>query len=236
MYTVKFYKGNYRDRQLEANGDGCVAYVEHHFNAAASPEPDYALVVVGSNASSTSQNWGRWYAERVAAAFGTRVGGDRGILVGGFNGRGDANVRYTRMPAMLVEPLFASNPVQAEIIRSDQGQTRLAEILVESIQRFFPEGGGIAFSVGHKYKTSRPQDRGAALAGGGTEADYAERVLERAAEMLERTVGSPEERRLRIEVNGQVVHELVVDEDADVHWDALRGRLMIDDRSRTDTA
>ena len=37
--------------------------------------------------------------------------------------------------------LFASNPQQAEIIRSDSGQDTLARILAESIRRFFPAGG-----------------------------------------------------------------------------------------------
>jgi uncharacterized protein YgiM (DUF1202 family) len=32
-------------------------------------------------------------------------------------------------------------------------------------------------SVGHKYKTSQPHDRGASVYGGGTEADYAELLL-----------------------------------------------------------
>ena len=89
------------------------------------------------------------------------------------------------MPAILLEPLFASNPQQADIIRNDSGQTRLARVLVESIQRFFPDGGLIAFSVGHKYKTSNPRDLGAALAGGGWEAEFAEKVLVKAKAILE---------------------------------------------------
>jgi len=39
--------------------------------------------------------------------------------------------------------------------------------------------------VGHKYKTSNPNDRGAAVIGGGWVADYAEDVLVRAKELLE---------------------------------------------------
>jgi hypothetical protein len=80
------------------------------------------VVIVGSNASSTSRNWGRWYAKAVAEQFGCRVGGDGGILVGGFDGRGDGNVKHTRMPVALLEPLFASNPQQADAIRSEAGQ------------------------------------------------------------------------------------------------------------------
>ena len=36
MYQVKFYKGDYLQRQLAANADKAVAYVEHHFNSSAS--------------------------------------------------------------------------------------------------------------------------------------------------------------------------------------------------------
>lgn len=228
MYEVKFYKGDYRQRQLAANADDCVAYVEHHFNSAASPGAGYAVVVCGSNASQTSRNWGRWYAEAIGREFNVNVGGDQGILVGGFNGRGDDNVRYTDMPAVLLEPLFASNPAQADWIRSESGQTRLARVLVESIRRFFQKGGRIAFSVGHKYKTSAPADRGAAVAGGGSEADFAEAVLLKAKAMLE-AVGAPQtERLVRVTIGDEEVWSGAIDADAEVSWDGLRGVLRID--------
>src|SRR6185436_9363941 len=117
MYTVKFYKGDYYKRQQDANADHAAAYVEHHFNSSSSDQANYATVVVGSNASQTSRKWGCWYAKAIAELFGTRVGGEQGILVGGWNGRGDGNLKHTNMPAVLLEPLFASNPQQAEIIR-----------------------------------------------------------------------------------------------------------------------
>jgi hypothetical protein len=229
MYRVKFYKGDYLQRQQQANADQAVAYVEHHFNSSASEQANYAVVVVGSNASQTSRNWGRWYARAVADQFGTGVAGDEGILVGGWNGRGDGNLKHTRMPALLLEPLFASNPQQAEIIRSAAGQAALARILAESIRRFFPDGGLIAFSVGHKYKTSSPDDRGAALAGGGTEADYAEKVLEQAAQLLDQATPEPQPRMLRVMRGNQLLFETAVDEDAVVVWSSERNLLFVPD-------
>lgn len=228
MYEVKFYKGNYRQRQLAANADECVAYVEHHFNSAASPGAGYAVVVCGSNASQTSRNWGRWYAEAIGREFNVRVGGDQGILVGGFNGRGDDNVRYTDMPAVLLEPLFGSNPAQAEWIRSEAGQARLARVLVDSIRRCFQKGGRIAFSVGHKYKTSAPADRGAAVAGGGWEADFAEAVLLKAKAMLEAVEAPQTERLVRVMMGEEEVWSGAIDADAEVSWDGLRGVLRIE--------
>jgi len=228
MYKVKFYKGEYLDRQRAANKDKAVAYVEHHFNSAG-PTANYALVVVGSNASQTSVNWGSWYAKAVAEQFGTQVYRPDGVARGGLDGRGDGNVKHTAMPALLLEPLFVSNPQQADIVRSASGQAALARILAESIRRFFPQGGLIAFSVGHKYKTSRPNDRGAALAGGGTEAEYAEIVLKQAAALLTEAQPEPQPRMLRVMQGEKLLFETQVDEDAVVVWSSDRHLLYIPD-------
>jgi len=228
MYTVKVYKGDYLDRQLSANKDKAVAYVEHHFNSAG-PTASYALVIVGSNASQTSVNWGSWYAKAVAEQFNTKVYRDDGVSRGGLDGRGDGNLKHTAMPAVLLEPLFVSNPQQAGIVRSVGGQQALARILVESIRRFFPQGGLIAFSVGHKYKKSRPKDRGAELAGGGNEADFAEMVLKQAAEMLVGEHAAPQPRKLRVMKGDTVLLETQVDEDAVLVWSSDRNLLFIPD-------
>jgi hypothetical protein len=227
MYQVRFYLGDYRERQEAANADGCVAYVEHHFNSSANAGANYTLVIAGSNASTTSCNWGRWYARSVSRAFDVPVGGDQGLVVGGFEGRGDYNLRFTQMPAILLEPLFVSNPQHARQIRSDAGQNMLARILAESIQRFFPSGGLIGFSVGHKYKRSCPDDRGADVLGGGCEADYAEKVLYKAEALLKAAIRPPAERQIRVLVGEQTVWARGVDFDAQVTWDDARGVLTI---------
>ncbi|MDM8561325.1 N-acetylmuramoyl-L-alanine amidase [Candidatus Parabeggiatoa sp. HSG14] len=231
MYDVRFYKGNYKRRQQQANWDNCTAYVEHHFNATANPERNYAVVITGYLASEMSKSWGRWYANKVGEIFQIPVAGTGGVLVGGYNGRGNGNLKYTRMPAILLEPLFVSNPLQAEIVRSEDGQDKLAKILADSIVEFFPNGGRIAFSIGHKYKTSRPRDRGAVVFGGGTEADFAEIVMEKAKYLLENhdpatwtpLISEEEdvpENDIRVIKNGE---ELWVhtdtDEDDEILWD-----------------
>ena len=228
MYAVRFYKGDYPQRQRQASADGCVAYVEQHFNSSSRADADYAVVIVGANASQTSRSWGRWYAAAVAREFGIPLGGDAGLRVGGYNGRGDANLRYTAMPALLLEPLFASNPRHAEWIRGAAGQARLAHILCESIQRFFQDGGLIGFSVGHKYKASNPRDRGATVVGGGSEADYAEQVLRRAQALLTGAAAPVVGRTVRVVQGETVLWTGRVDEDADVTWDPVRGLLRID--------
>ena len=83
-------------------------------------------------------------------------------------------------------PLFFTTPEHAEIIKSINGLLALAEVLADSIRTMFPGGGLIALSVGHKYKDSRPGDRGALVLGsGGTEAEFAESVLSKTQVMLE---------------------------------------------------
>jgi hypothetical protein len=228
MYKVSFYKGDYRERQKQANADGCIAYVEHHFNSSASPDANYAVVITGSNASQTSKNWGRWYAAAVAREFNIPLGGDQGIVVGGYDGRGDFNLRFTNMPAILLEPLFASHPQHAQWIMSEAGQGRLARILCESIQRFFQREGMIGFSVGHKYKSSSPDDRGAAVLGGGWEADFAEAVLNKTKDLLEKIEELPQEREIKVVRGDEVLWKTGVDADADIVWDPVRGVLTIE--------
>jgi len=206
LYRVKFYTGSYSRRQADANADGAICFVAHHFNAASkqdvighdpesgapiygfvhNPAPDYALCVVADNASAKSRAWAADYVERVSRSLAVRKWNTDGVCVGGMGGRGNEQIKYTVMPAILVEPLFASNPSHANIIRLASGRHSLATYLADSIRAAFPAGGLVAFSVGHKYKPApHDHDRGAALHGGGNEADYAELVLQEAAKMLE---------------------------------------------------
>ncbi|KPJ96085.1 MAG: hypothetical protein AMJ55_02675 [Gammaproteobacteria bacterium SG8_15] len=227
MYQVKFYKGDYYARQAAANEDQCKLYIEQHFNSSASQSANYSVVVTGYNASQTSKNWGRWYARAVSQEFDIPVGGESGLLVGGYNGRGDYNLRFTNMPAILLEPFFVSNPQTAELIKTEAAQYRLASILTESIQRFLPNGGLVGFSVGHKYKNSSPNDRGAAVFGGGTEADIAEAVLLKAQQQLETVGAVPQEREIKVMQGNEVLWKGNIDFDADVRWDGQRGVLTV---------
>jgi N-acetylmuramoyl-L-alanine amidase len=184
VYTVKFYRGDYSARQRAANADQAVCYFEQHFNSTVNRGANYALAVAATNASARSKSWGRWYAARAAEALKIGLGGSDGLLIGGYQGRGNQNLLYTKMPAILGEPCFVSNPSGAAVVVYGEGRELLAKILADSVRQFFPGGGLVAFSVGHKYKTSNPNDRGAVVLGGGWEADYAEKVLLLAARML----------------------------------------------------
>ena len=193
-YTVTFYSGNYRARQRDANRDGADLYVEHHFNSFFLPGPDYCVAVVAKNASSRSIHFATIYTQLIHELLGCPLRADGPVIIGGFKGRGNGNLKHTKMPAVLLEPLFISNPDSAAFVATIDGREALAGVLVAAICEFLPDGGCIAFSVGHKGRTFRPRDRGAALYPGipvegnvpPTEADLAEDVLLRAAQMLAR--------------------------------------------------
>lgn len=161
-YEVLWVSGDYDERQKQANEAHAVAYVEHHLNALARDQAGVsdnpALSLIAHNGSATSERWGSDYSARAANLLGTVDSGCRRV---GYRSRGDYNLRLTNMPAILVEPLFVSEPRQAEFALSDAGQDKLASILVASIQKMFPDGGKVAFSVGHLGKTDNPHDRGA---------------------------------------------------------------------------
>lgn len=123
--------------------------------------------------------------------------------------------------------MFASNPQHAEWIKSDTAQDRLARVLAESVQRFFPDGGKVGFSVGHKCKTSNPNDRGASIFGGGYEADFAEKVLEK-SKVLQEGIHEPlQDREIRVTIGDEVVWSQGVEPDARVTWDPVRGVLRV---------
>ena len=156
-YRVKFYKGSYKQRQLEANKDDAICYVEQHLNSTAKyidSKPDYSMTIVSKNASKTSMSWGKWYATEVNAVFDeiTRLGDGDGVKVGG---RGGLNLKHTKMPAILLEPMFINDPAHSFLLFSDEGRDALAWVLYCSIVKFFPQGGLVAFSVGHKYKPKK---------------------------------------------------------------------------------
>lgn len=185
-YTVKFYKGDYPERQAAANQDKAIVYVEHHFNAADDPRAQGTEVIVAANASDKSKALGISYAHRISAELGLVLRHPpTGLSIGGDGGRGNGNLVHTNMPAMLVEPCFASNAIEATMIHDDFKRKVMAKVLADTIREQFPNGGLVAFSVGHKYKTSQPDDRGADVLGGGTEADFAEDVLQKAAGLLQ---------------------------------------------------
>lgn len=87
------------------------------------------------------------FAYTVQEDFETALGGKEGVLIGGRYGINEADLIYTHMPAILVQPLFATNPVHASWLKNKSVQLRLARIITKSIYSSFPNGGLFAFSA-----------------------------------------------------------------------------------------
>lgn len=183
-YKTLWVRGSIKGRQLFANQKKCDCYVEHHFNAAQRESASYTCCLTGSNASQKSMDWAKTYVNNVADATGAKKYNNTGVVRGGFRGRGNYNLYYTACPAILLEPLFCTNPEHAKIIKSDKGQKMLAICLVESVISMWPDGAKIALSCGHLFKP-RSRDRGATVYGGGYEGDYALKVLKKADVMFQ---------------------------------------------------
>ena len=186
-YNVHIVTGEYRDRQIEANNRKADLYLEQHINSSISESPDYGLGVVATNASKRSEEIAAWYAKEAGIRFDVGgpldhdIGYDTGVRVGG---RGNNNLAYTNMPAVILEPWFASNPTQAAKMNTSDGTLAGAQLLVDLVKQFFPEGGIIALSIGHEGKPSAPNDQGAPIVGGGWESEWSFQVVHKASKLL----------------------------------------------------
>jgi len=184
IYTVRFYTGSYKSRQLAANSDGAICYIEHHLNSFADPSAGYASVLITERASRLCRDWAESYIRSVATELSVPLVCNEGVVVLSSDDRGYGNLCYARIPSMIPEPLFVSNPVHAEMLQDGDAVKKLAEILAISIRDYFPNGGLVAFSVGHRYKGGANMDEGAPVVGGGTEAEFAERILRLSAMII----------------------------------------------------
>lgn len=156
-FQVIFYKGDYKDRQEQANRDDCDLYVEQHLNSVTDPTIDYACVITRKVPNTTEEALAKTYCEMIHNTFGNQC---QGVIKGGFNGRGSRNISTCTMPSLLLEPLFISNRQHVDWLMNGLGIPLLAVCLADTIKTYY-KSGTIGFSVGHKYKTSNPDDRGA---------------------------------------------------------------------------
>jgi predicted acylesterase/phospholipase RssA len=183
-YTVKLYDGEPAELPQRVKGDGCVCYAEQHFGWGPNESvPSRSMVITASNATEYTKNWGRWYAREVSREFSIALGGNEGISE-------DSQVRPAldqRLGRFEVPPLFINNAAAAQIVRTEQGQERLARVLSDSIRHFFPAGGLVCLSNGHPGDPLHPDvgRQGASLKDGGTEVVFSHLVLLKAMAQLQ---------------------------------------------------
>jgi peptidoglycan hydrolase-like protein with peptidoglycan-binding domain len=175
-YSVLIPKGDYPSRNRSANSAGAVLYIDHHFNSGPT-SASYCLMEVSSSVSyARSLNLAAILGNNLSSVIGNKNNGVKALRSGE---RGHVCIGACKMPAVISESLFVSNPTQAGWIKNPENRQRFAEAEAAAIRQFAPGGGLVALSVGHKYKTSSPSDRG------GTEADMAEDIVMRVKVLLE---------------------------------------------------
>jgi N-acetylmuramoyl-L-alanine amidase len=180
------YTGKNKERQRQAEKERCDIVIEFHFNSA------------DDKAASGTEVWHRQYSmfsRQLASILHDK------ITALGFKRRGvksavqDSRASFinsypTTCLVVLLEPCFVSNRSDAEKLHQDGFMDKLASAIVAGIQDFlktviYRKFVVIGLSVGHKYKTSNPNDKGAACVFGDWEADHAEALAKKVAELLQ---------------------------------------------------
>ena len=158
---IKLYKGDYRDRQEQAIADGCDCYIEHHFNSFGNWRVNYGLAIYlpSQKYSFESKDLAALYSSCLQSEVSWQV---KPATTKTYARAVNSLEKITEhTPAILIEPCFISKP---EIANKLQGaNTSLIMICAYALIMTINNGGyrNVGISIGHKYKTSRPNDRGA---------------------------------------------------------------------------
>jgi hypothetical protein len=175
-------KGDYVDhheRQEQARQAGCRLVVEFHFNSNGS------TAIGGETWYKPGDTFSRQVASDIRSrhhTIGLPLHGDGPHAA--VQGTRASWIRHYDQGAILLEPLFVSNPGQAAWIHEAANVVRLAEQVAEAIVNATQDSDVIGLSVGHRYKTTNPHDEGAPCRGGDDEADHNEALCNKVAELL----------------------------------------------------
>lgn len=179
-YEFVILTGDYTgpfDRQQQAQDEHCLVVVEIHFNAVADPSAEGGEVHYKLN-----DNVSRDFAEAMMAeirATGLPAHGNQPVKSTTVATR-SAWIDFYSMPAIVIEPLFISNPNQAQWLHDHMDN--LAQAIAAAIRGSFLGGGRIGLSAGHAGK-SHP-DPGASCAKQDTEAEHTVDLRDRVASLL----------------------------------------------------
>ena len=180
------YTGKNKERQRQAENEKCDIVIEFHFNSA------------GDRAASGTEVWHRQHS--IPSRHLAKILHDR-ITNLGFKPRGVKSAVPTSRASfinsypticivVLLEPCFVSNRSDAEKLHQDGLVDGLANAIVTGIKDFIKTNANrkfavIGLSVGHRYKTSNPNDKVALCVFGDWEADHAEVLAKKVAELLQ---------------------------------------------------
>ena len=101
-----------------ANACGAAVYVSVHLNAVDRPEPNYVLTLWANEAKD------RAFAETMQAALAAELRPGTDLGDSGLDRLENGGLLTARMPAVLVEPVFLSNPAEAARLANPDGRRR----------------------------------------------------------------------------------------------------------------
>lgn len=186
MRKITWLTGDYANvtnRQEQAAQRGCAVTVDFHFNGNGPDAKGGEVWYKPGNAKARAlgQTIVNGYAALNLPFHGTEP------LKEAVPGNRASFIRHYACPAVLVEPLFVSNPSanQAGWIHDDANVEALAAMIAAALEEATEDENAIVgLSIGHLYKPSAPGDTGVDCVRGDTEAKHAKAVAEAVAAVL----------------------------------------------------
>jgi N-acetylmuramoyl-L-alanine amidase len=188
VYRPIILRGDYagngasgHERQESAKREGCICVVEFHFNSDSDSKARGGETHFQKGVPDSLKFADAMWAE--IASTGLPSHGTEPVKSTAVAKRSAFIDRY-EMPAILLEPLFVSNPGQAKWIHDPKNVGNLASVISAGIKGQFPKGGRVGLSPGHAYKTNTPEDKGAKCALGDHEVDHVLALVEQVEKLL----------------------------------------------------
>ena len=178
VFLTGDYATRLKPRQLQAAAEGCALTLDFHFNSNGSSAIGGEVYYKDGDAKA------RDFASAVIAVFRSLNLPDHGDPLKPASESRAGFIDAYGNPSVLLEPLFISNPTQARWIQDAANLASLGQGIARAIKAHTSERDKIGLSIGHLGKDSAPEDRGAAHAISGWEADYAKRLAEIVARHL----------------------------------------------------
>lgn len=116
-----------------ANACGASVYVSVHLNAFGEPDPNYVLTLWGIEEKD------RAFAETMQAALAADLRPGTALGDFGLDQLENGGLLTARMPAVLIEPVFLTNPEEAARLANPDGKRReqIARAIVAGVARWF---------------------------------------------------------------------------------------------------
>ena len=169
------------DRQQQAANKHCAVTIDFHFNSSSDKKAKGGEVWYKPN-DDLAKNLARDILQGYKNV-GLPIHGSNG-LEAATTGTRSSFIRHYPCPSVLLEPLFVTNQEQAEWIHNSSNLKSLAQAIADCIKAHFPNAI-VGISVGHLYKTSQPNDKGAPCILRDSEADHGKALADEVSARLQ---------------------------------------------------